>query len=322
MRKRLVHLNLQILYQCNFRCMICDFWKEPYKDMPMLSPLEVETISEKLRSIGPLIVTIGGGEPFLHPKLIEIVRALAEHHFPVMICNGWFMTPDRARELWKAGLYEVSISVDYATPGKHDRQRGMPGAFERALAGLEMLNKNRSYSHQRVHMISVVMDDNLDEIEPLIQLAREAGVTYLVTLYSNGRGIKTARSPKRDVSAHLLGLRNKYSNFVGVRGYLSRFNEASRIGNGVIPCYAGKNLFNIDCQGNVTRCIDRLDQIAGNILSDDVDALERSLMKQFEANDCGECWTSCRGNIESLMYGSKRFINLIDSYQVTKSVPF
>ena len=318
-RKRLVHLNLQILYQCNFRCSICDFWKEPYKSMAPMSVPGARTIAEKLRTAGPLIVTIGGGEPLLHPDLTEIVRAFAKNNFPVMICNGWYMTPDRARELFKAGLYEVSISLDYADPGKHDRQRGMPGAFDRALAGLEMLHKSRVHPHQRVHMISVIMDDNLDEIEPLVKLAQKIGITYLVTLYSHGRGSKSSRIPGPDVSARLLELRKKYSNFVGVRGYLSRFTQAA--GEGVTPCSAGKNLFNIDCQGNVTRCIDRLDAVAGNIVTGDFSAIERKLGEQYRSNDCGACWTSCRGNIETLMYGPQRLASLMDSYQVTKNVP-
>lgn len=320
-RRRLVHLNLQILYQCNFRCTICDFWKGPYQNMPMLPASDVMVISEKLRAIGPLIATVGGGEPFLHPELPEIVRTLARHHFPVMICNGWHVTPDRARQLWKSGLYEASISVDYADPDKHDRQRGKDGAFDRALAGLQVLHENRIHAHQRVHMISVVMDDNLDDLEPLIRLAGNMGITYLLTLYSHGRGAKSSRIPARDVSARLLGLRRKYPNFVGVRGYLSRFTEAIVNAAGVRPCYAGRNLFNIDCQGYVTRCIDRLDDRAGNMLTDDLASIEHALRKQHEMNDCGACWTSCRGNIESLMYGPNRILDLLDSYQVTRKVP-
>jgi MoaA/NifB/PqqE/SkfB family radical SAM enzyme len=32
LRGRLVHVNLQILYACNYRCQICDFWKETYRE--------------------------------------------------------------------------------------------------------------------------------------------------------------------------------------------------------------------------------------------------------------------------------------------------
>lgn len=318
--KRFVHVNLQILYQCNFRCSICDFWKEPYASMPMISASDARLISEKLKTIGPQIVSIGGGEPLLHPELSEIIRALAKHHFTVMICNGWYITDAQARNLFRAGLYEISISLDFANPEKHDRQRGTPGAFERAVRALEVLHNNRVHPHQRVHMISVVMDDNLDEIEHLLQLAQKMGITYLVTLYSHARGAKSLRNPQRDVSAHLLGLRKKYAHFVGLRGYLSRFTEATNNGGKVLPCYAGKNLFNIDCQGNVTRCIDRLDDVAGNILTDDITLIKGKLHKQYKTSPCGDCWTSCRGNIESLMYGPNRFMNLFDSYLVTKDV--
>jgi MoaA/NifB/PqqE/SkfB family radical SAM enzyme len=319
MRKGLVHLNLQIMYQCNFRCKICDFWKKEYRKMPKLSAAQVEIISEKLRPLGPLIVSVGGGEPMLHRELPQMIKALAKHHFPVMICNGWFMTPEKARELFAAGMHEISISVDYASAEKHDEQRGRPGAFERALKALEYLQQNRTDPSQRVHMISVVMDDNIDEIEPLIKLAKEVGVSYLVTLYSDQRGVKENKASRGDITARLLDLHKRYPSFVALRGYLGRFTEA--VETGIDPCYAGKNLFNIDCQGNVSRCIDQLDQPAGNILTDNVEDIRRTLLGQFENNQCSDCWTSCRGNYETLLYGKDRLQNLIDSYRITRNIP-
>jgi MoaA/NifB/PqqE/SkfB family radical SAM enzyme len=319
LRKDLVHLNLQIMYQCNFRCKICDFWKKPYRNMPKLSAAQVEIISEKLRPLGPLIVSVGGGEPLLHRELPQIIRALARHHFPVMICNGWFMTPERAHELFAAGMHEISISVDYASAAKHDAQRGRPGAYDRALRALDYLQRNRTHASQRVHMISVVMDDNIDEIEPLIKLAREIGVSYLVTLYSDNRGVKENMVSRVDIGARLLDLQKRYPSFVALSGYIARFTDA--VTTGITPCYAGKNLFNIDCQGNVSRCIDQLDQPAGNVLVDDLSTVRRNLISQFEQNQCSACWTSCRGNYETLLYGKNRLRNLIDSYRITRRIP-
>jgi MoaA/NifB/PqqE/SkfB family radical SAM enzyme len=319
LRRRLVHLNLQILYQCNFRCKICDFWHEQYRRTPKLSLDDMRVIVEKLRPAAPLIVSIGGGEPMIHRDLNNIIHLLAQEHFPVMICNGWYMTPEKARAMFKAGLSECSISLDYADAKKHDEQRGMPGAYDRAINALEMLQGNRTHRLQRVHMISVVMEDNLDDIEPLIQLAKEIGVTFLVTLYSNGRGEKPPRSSQEDVSRHLLDLHKRYKHFVAIRGYLAQFTQAQN--EGVSPCFAGKNLFNIDCQGNVTRCIDRLDLAAGNILRDDFSTIRQNLLKQFETTDCSACWTSCRGNFEILMYGRQRWRNMLDGYQVSKGIP-
>ena len=319
MRRRLMHLNLQVLYQCNFKCRICDFWKKEYSKMPKLSLAQMEVITEKLRGVGPLIVSIGGGEPLIHRDLIGIIKLLARDHFPVMICNGWYVTPEKARAMWQAGLHEISVSVDYADPKRHDEQRGKPGAFDRALRALDALHKTRTNRMQRVHMISVVMDDNLDQIEPLIKLAKDIGVTYLVTMYSSGRGKKEDIAARADISRHLLDLRRRYPNFAAIRGYLSRFSQAAS--EGVDPCFAGKNLFNIDCQGNVTRCIDRLDLVAGNILTDDFPPIEQALLRQFENNDCKDCWTSCRGNFETLMYGRDRLRNLVDGYNISRPIP-
>jgi MoaA/NifB/PqqE/SkfB family radical SAM enzyme len=318
--RRLMHVNLQLLYTCNFRCQICDFWKEPYHTYPRLSAEQVRQISAKLAEVGPQIVSIGGGEPLLHPEINEVVRALAEHHFPVMICNGWFVTEERARALWEAGMLEISVSCDYRDPERHDRQRGVPGAHARALAALSALHRTRTRADQRVHMISVVMGDNLDDIEPLILLCRELGITYLVTLYCDARGTKERRQPSFDVSARLLELKRRYPEFVVIGGYVARFSEALRDG-GIGDCACGRNLCNIDSQGNVSLCIDRTDEPVANILNQPVSLVLERLAARHRENSCRACWTSCRGVLETLLYGENRLQSLHDYYQLTRPIP-
>jgi MoaA/NifB/PqqE/SkfB family radical SAM enzyme len=319
LRKRLVHVNLQLLYDCPMRCRICDFWHDRYRGEPALTAAQVGVISERLSRIGPQIVSIGGGEPLLHPGITSVVRALARNHFPVMICNGWFVTPDLARAVFSAGTYEVSVSVDYANPARHDAQRGVEGAHRKAIEALKTLNAARAHAFQRVHMISVVMDDNLDEIEPLLRLCRSIGVTYLVTLYSDSRGTKESRAVPRDVSERLHALRRTYPEFVALRGYIERFSEAVTDG-GIGPCRAGVDLCNIDNRGNVALCIDRMDDAVGNILTDDPVLIEERLRKKHGSNTCRACWTSCRGSIETLMYGGDRAFNMLDYYRMTRPI--
>ena len=318
--RRLVHTNLQILYSCNLRCRICDFWQRSYQERPRLTTAQVEVISRKLAQIGPQIVSIGGGEPLLHEELDAIVRVLSRHHFPVMISNGWFITPERARRLFAAGLYEVSVSVDYADPARHDAQRGREGAFDRALAALEALQSGRVHPWQRVHMISVVMDDNLDQIEALLRVCADRQLTYLVTLYSSCRGKLESRAGRAQLGAELLRLKRAHPGFVQLRGYLSRFDEAVR--GGVGPCHAGRNLCNIDSQGDVTLCIDRLDEPVGNLLVDDMATIERRLLDRHRDNTCTSCWTSCRGCVETLMYGREGLLgNVADYFEMTRPLP-
>jgi MoaA/NifB/PqqE/SkfB family radical SAM enzyme len=317
-RRKLVHLNLQILYDCNFRCGICDFWKAPYRDKPRLSLAQVQVAAEKLRALGPHIVSIGGGEPFMHPELIPIAETLAPDHFLVMITNGWFLTREKAAALWRTGVYEVSVSVDYADPARHDAQRATPGAHARALEALRVLHDERVHPQQRVNMITVVMDDNVDDVERLVELSAEMGISYLVTLYSDGRGTKTPRAGDRALGERLLAIKERHREFVALRGYLARFGEA--VVDGVGPCRAGRNLWNVDSQGNATLCIDKLDAPVGNILVDDARTLEARLLEAHRNNACADCWTSCRGPIETLMYGRDRVANLLDYRQLTRDV--
>jgi MoaA/NifB/PqqE/SkfB family radical SAM enzyme len=320
LRKGMIHLNLQILYECNFRCTICDFWSDRFKALPPLSARQTELLSEKIKPLGPLVISIGGGEPLLHNDLIEITRILSRNNFPMMICNGWYITPENARALFAAGMREVSVSIDYATPEKHDAQRGRKGAFERAVNALRILFENRTHPNQRVHMISVVMDDNLDDIEKLIQLSKEIGITYLITFYSNCRGNKESRISRTDISRRLMDLKRNYPEFIALSGFLERYSGAMA-GGGISPCFAGKNLFNIDCVGNVTRCIDHLDESVGNIFKEDIRVLQRRLHEKVGSSTCSSCWTSCRGNIETMMYGKKKIKTFIEYREIVKEVP-
>ncbi|MGE5679736.1 MAG: radical SAM protein, partial [Bacillota bacterium] len=202
-----IHCNIQLTHRCNFKCQICDFWKAEHQKEKELSLSEVEVISKKLSRFGTLAVSLAGGEPMLREDLESIIGVIARHHFPIMITNGWFIDNKNAERLWSAGLQEISVSVDYSSKEKHDAMRNKQGAFDNAVKALKILNEKRPSKKNRVHMISVLMEDNIDEVEDMIRLAKELGVTYMVNLYSFQRGRKSERLPKREVSEQLLSLK-------------------------------------------------------------------------------------------------------------------
>ncbi len=90
---------------------------------------------------------------------------------------------------------------------------------------------------------------------------------------------------------------------------------------GILPCYAGKHFLDIDFRGNVLKCIDTLDNPAGNIITDEWEEIHKKLYQQYEENNCGKCWTSCRGVVEVLLHGKDKLLNLYDNYQSIKDVP-
>ncbi|RCK81129.1 MAG: Radical SAM domain heme biosynthesis protein [Candidatus Ozemobacter sibiricus] len=315
--KRFIHCNLQVTYRCNFACQICDFWKTPPDPADELTLDEVRVIGEKLHRLGTLIISLAGGEPLIRRDLFDIIRILNDwHHFPILITNGWFVEETVAKEILRAGLQEISVSLDYADPARHDAQRGRPGSWERAVRALELLNRHRPDRRHRVHMITVLMDDNLDEIEPLIKLARDLGVTYMVNLYSWNRGTKTRRLPTAPVTARLLALKRRYPEFITLTTYLEHLDEAIAEG-GIGQCQTGRLLLNIDPRGQVARCTETLDQPVGNILTDDIMDLRARLRRVQRRRPCSQCWTSCRGFAES-MYRPPRWRQFVEFYHSVK----
>ncbi|MHC4661093.1 MAG: radical SAM protein [Planctomycetota bacterium] len=302
---RFIHCNLQITYRCNFKCRICDFWKREYRAEEELSLGDIRVIGKKLNTLGTLIVSLAGGEPLIREDLYDIITILnRSNHFPILITNGWFVDETVARDIHRAGLQEISVSIDYADPKKHDEQRGQEGAFERAVNALELLHKHRPGRRNRVHMISVLMDDNLGDVEQLIKLSKKLGVTYMVNLYSWNRGNKDRRLPGNEVTEYLLALKKKYPEFITLTTYIENLDRAIADG-GIGGCRTGQLLLNIDNYGNVARCTETLDEPVGNILAEDVRTIAAQLRKLQKATSCAQCWTSCRGFAES-MYTSPR----------------
>lgn len=315
---RYVHCNLQVTHRCNFRCQICDFWKVQHAKERELSMAEIEAITNKLAEFGTLAVSLAGGEPMMRDDLLDIIRIVSSKHFPIMITNGWFVTKENARALWEAGLQEISISIDYADPRKHDALRGHPGAFARATEALSILLASRHSNRNRVHMISVLMDDNVEDIEKLIHLSEQLGVTYMVNLYSYQRGKKSERLPKRSISELLVDLKRKHPNFVSLSSYLERMDSAVRQG-GIGECQAGRYFMNIDNYGNVARCTETTDAPVGNLLKEQPAMIREKLLRRQLDEKCSQCWTSCRGWAE-LMHGPMRLRSWKEFYITVQPV--
>jgi radical SAM protein with 4Fe4S-binding SPASM domain len=81
-------------------------------------------------------VVLIGGEAYLHPGFIEVVRAIADAGMRVgMTTGGMGITADLARAMADAGMYNASVSID-GLAETHDRMRSRRGSFEAATDAL------------------------------------------------------------------------------------------------------------------------------------------------------------------------------------------
>lgn len=291
----------QVTYRCNFRCSFCSYWRDPMGQLPETTIEQFREGSARLARYGTLLINMAGGEPFIRDDIVQVTEQVARFHIPFITTNGYLSTPDLAADLMRAGLWGVSVSIDYADPARHDRARGMPGAFDRAVQALEHFRRARVADYQRVNLMMVLLNDNLDQVEPLLKLAAEYDAYLMVQPYCTMKtgSRRFVHGMDTSVSEYLLELRRRHANFLSNPWFLSRFDEA--LDGGIAGCKAGKIFFNIDSTGDVAACVELRGKPLGNLYRDDPHVLSRRLRAANKsASRCTACWYNCRGEVESL----------------------
>ena len=174
---RPVGAKLELTYACNLRCAFC------YTDSPRRT-LErtVELSDEDWRSIVADVIELGvieavvtGGEPLLRRELaLEVIERLDAAGVGVTLnTNGWFVDAAVAERFAAArsGL-AVHVSLDGPTPELHDRARGVPGSWRRAVAAIGLLAE-RGVS---THVVCVATPENEPAAGEVIEQAWLLGV--------------------------------------------------------------------------------------------------------------------------------------------------
>ena len=289
----------QLTYRCNFRCRFCHYWRDPLGRAPEPTVEDCAAGARKLAGLGTLLISLAGGETMLRTDLPEIVREVGRYHFPFVTTNGWFVTPRAARELMQAGVWGVSVSIDYARPDRHDERRGMDGAWEQAWRAVELLSAARAHEFQRVNVIAVLMDDNLDDIPLLVKMASDRDAYFMVQPYGRLKtGSRAYAHRDGAVSPRLSALRRRCGNFLSNPWYLERFDEFLR--GGIAGCRAGKAFFNIDSTGEIAICVEKRSHPAANLFQHSAAGIRSRLRQACRGNRCADCWYNCRGEVESL----------------------
>ncbi|HBL16281.1 MAG: hypothetical protein A2X36_04315 [Elusimicrobia bacterium GWA2_69_24] len=87
-----IRLTWNIHWACNYRCSYCFFdgrWMEYAQRNAHRSADEWERIWTRIHELyGRTFVTITGGEPFIYPDFLEILRRLSRLHWPVNVSTN------------------------------------------------------------------------------------------------------------------------------------------------------------------------------------------------------------------------------------------
>ncbi|MEE8541190.1 MAG: 12,18-didecarboxysiroheme deacetylase [Desulfobacterales bacterium] len=177
-----------ITRRCNLRCVHCYAHARNTPTDDELSTDEGMHLIEDLARFGVPVLLFSGGEPLARPDLPELAAyAVKKGMRAVISTNGTLITRPMAQTLKRIGLSYVGISLD-GLEEINDRFRGVDGAFQKALSGIN----NCKEAGIKVGLRFTINKANVVEIPKIFKLIEEMDiprVCFYHLVYS-GRGSK------------------------------------------------------------------------------------------------------------------------------------
>src|ERR1700757_1547342 len=124
-------LYISIINSCNLRCQGC--WVDVAAKQQTIEPAAFRKLIREARQMGNAFFGIVGGEPFMHPHLLDMLARHPDVYFQVFT-NGQFITEERAKRIRRLGHVTPLISVE-GTEIVSDQRRGRANVYTRTMEG-------------------------------------------------------------------------------------------------------------------------------------------------------------------------------------------
>ncbi|CAN5670493.1 radical SAM protein [soil metagenome] len=165
-------LYLSILNSCNLRCQGC--WVDV--EAPR-NAIDLDTLNRTINNAkahGNSFFGILGGEPFMHPELLDLIAQHPDAYFQIFT-NGQLITEKTAQALRKLGNATPLVSIE-GTSTVSDERRGNKDVLNRTLRGLQHCLDAKLLTGVATSLCRTNIDDLLSEawLDKLIDL----GVHY------------------------------------------------------------------------------------------------------------------------------------------------
>ncbi len=177
----------EITGACNLACKHCraEALTDPFPDE--LSTKEAKALIDTFPLTGDPVVIFTGGEPLMREDVFELAEYAGSKGLRcVMAPNGTLINAQNAKKMRETGIQRCSISIDGPDASSHDEFRGVPGAFDAAVRGIEHL-KSQGIEFQ---INTTVTRDNLNSFHNIFHLAEDLGAVawHIFMLVPTGRG--------------------------------------------------------------------------------------------------------------------------------------
>lgn len=244
-------VSVAVTGRCPCDCMFC--CAKGIVAEPELTLDEMRNLIDQAIDAGAYLLVFDGGEPLLRKDIYDIIGYVDDRAITVMFTNGLYLNKEVAMKLKEAGLYSLQVSIDSPYQEDHDKIRGIPGIFEKAITGA----KAAVEAGLLVSLYYVARPENSDEktLNDLVEIAKEIGA-HEVSIYdilAIGKWLEhedetmSSEDRKRTVALH------KRVNSPGMEGpkvmAFSYFEGPELYG-----CLAGRRWMHVTPAGDVIPC--------------------------------------------------------------------
>jgi MoaA/NifB/PqqE/SkfB family radical SAM enzyme len=309
---RPIKATVVLTERCDCRCEICWIWKKPKGPEPTAQ--DVARFLRGARTIRWLNLT--GGEIFLRDDVAEVVERaleaeprLAVVDFPTTGQRTERILPavERAARLGVPRLL-VTVSVE-GPPALHDRLRGRPGAFDRAVATYEGLRRMRgvsaylglTLSDRNAHAVDATLDALAARLPAFSAREVHANVaTWSGHYYDNlGAGVGKPGRPRAAARRILSARRARWVSLPDLleAAYLSLADRHVRTGRSPVPCRSLFGSVFVAPSGVVHPCT-VFDRPLGNAWTTPLPEIlagpkAADARGEVAADRCPGCWSPC-----------------------------
>jgi MoaA/NifB/PqqE/SkfB family radical SAM enzyme len=165
-------LYISIINSCNLRCQGC--WVKVDGPRQTIEASTLRRVIAEAKAQGNSFFGLLGGEPFMHPELLDILAEHPDCYFQIFT-NGQLITDEVARELRRLGNATPLISIE-GTTTVSDERRGQLRVLDRTLLGLEHCTRHKLIVGVATSVCRTNIDDLVNEAWLRSLIAR--GVHY------------------------------------------------------------------------------------------------------------------------------------------------
>ncbi len=138
---RTAKVIINLTYRCNNHCVFCAVGNR----LPVDQTLEhIMGVLDRYAAQGVDLLDLDGGEPTLHPDLLEIIEYARQRGFRTVnvTTNGRRLAyPEFTRKLLASGITSLLVSIHGPDEKVHDAITGTPGSFAETMQGIRNILK-------------------------------------------------------------------------------------------------------------------------------------------------------------------------------------